>query len=275
MKNRNFNEGSHKRGYFIALFTCVLIVGVFAGINRNGSSSPKKDIPSKPQETSMAEEQPVESVSANKNAPPKISASAENAEIKNTNEVSSVPKSPVEETAKVETAKVQPQEKIEKDKDEPAVNEVFDEGVDSEETASFDNDLRLEWPVKGDIVMDYSTDKAIFDVTLEQYRTNDSVSIGAETGAQVKAAGEGIVEYVGNDSENGNTIVINHNNGWKTTYSQLQDGILVKEGEAVNVGQVIGGVGDPTKYSILLGSHLEFKVTRDDTTVDPKVALAE
>lgn len=139
----------------------------------------------------------------------------------------------------------------------------------------FDDTKEMTWPVFGQIVMDYSIETSVYDKTLEQYRTNDSISISAEEGTEVLAAAEGVVERVYADVEDGNTVVINHGNGWLSTYSQLQDNVLVAVGQVVSEGEVIGAVGAPSNYSAQLGSHLDFKITKDNISTDPKVVLAQ
>ena len=140
---------------------------------------------------------------------------------------------------------------------------------------SFDDNQKMAWPVFGEIVMDYNNQNLVYDKTLEQYRTNDSISLSAQVGEQVKATADGVVKLITNTPETGNTVVIDHGNDWTTTYSQLQDDLLVNEGDIVKKGQVIGGVNSPTKYGVLLGSHLDFKVTHEDNSVDPKLVMAE
>lgn len=169
----------------------------------------------------------------------------------------------------------------EENKKEEVKEEVKEEPVFSQETdvytqtATFEEDMLFKMPIEGNIVMDYSIDSAIYDVTLDQYRTNDSISIAANIGDEVKASADGVVESVYNDDEKGETVVINHNNGWKTTYSQLNSDVAVLEGDSVKEGQVIGSVSKPTKYGVGLGSHINFSVLKDEQTVDPKIVMAE
>ena len=139
---------------------------------------------------------------------------------------------------------------------------------------SFDENQKMAWPVFGEIVMNYDDENLVYDKTLEQYRTNECISLAAPVGEQVKASADGIVKLITKTDESGNTIVIDHGNNWATIYSQLQDNLLVNEGDIVKKGQVIGGVNSPTKYGILLGSHLDFKITHDDNSVNPKLILA-
>ncbi|WP_352399612.1 M23 family metallopeptidase [Anaerotignum sp.] len=133
----------------------------------------------------------------------------------------------------------------------------------------------FSYPVQGEIVMPYSVDCAIYDPTLNQYHTSDNVSISAEAGTAVCAAEKGKVKEITEDEERGNSVAIEHDNGWLTTYSQLADDISVQVGEAVAKGQAIGTVGNPTKYTVALGSHVEFAVAKDGETVDPEKAVQE
>ncbi len=129
------------------------------------------------------------------------------------------------------------------------------------------------YPVKGDVVLPYSVDHAIYDPTLEQYRTNASISLSAEQGTKVKAAADGKVKEITEDTEAGNIVTIEHANGWLTTYGQLEDTVSVREGETVAQGQVIGAVDAPTKYGTALGAHLEFAMEKDGVPVDPQEKL--
>ena len=125
------------------------------------------------------------------------------------------------------------------------------------------------YPLQGEVVLPYSMDHAVYDPTLEQYRTNASVSISAEKGAEVQAAADGTVTAVAEDEENGRMVTISHAGGWVTVYGQLAEGMPVKKGDKVKQGQVIGSVGEPTKYGTALGSHLEFAMKQDGKTEDP------
>lgn len=129
------------------------------------------------------------------------------------------------------------------------------------------------YPVNGEVVLPYSIDHAIYDPTLEQYHTNAGISLSAEQGTEVKAAADGTVKEVRKDTKAGNTVTLEHSNGWLTTYGQLEDDVKVKEGDSVKQGQAIGTVNAPTKYSVALGSHLEFAMEKDGTTVNPEEKL--
>jgi murein DD-endopeptidase MepM/ murein hydrolase activator NlpD len=133
----------------------------------------------------------------------------------------------------------------------------------------------MSWPIIGTIVMDYSPDHVIYDQTLELYRTNDSIWISGEIGSQVKATADGVVESIQKGSQYGNTVVVDNGNGWKTTYAQLQDNILVSEGDVVRAGQILGGINNPTSNASVQGAHLNLQILKDDQPIDPKLVLAQ
>ena len=125
------------------------------------------------------------------------------------------------------------------------------------------------YPLQGEVVLPYSIDHAIYDPTLEQYRTNASISISAEKGAEVKAAADGTVQKIAEDAEMGKVVTIAHGENWLTTYGQLAETVKVKEGEKVTQGQTIGSVDGPTKYGAALGTHLEFAMEQNGEPKDP------
>ena len=134
-------------------------------------------------------------------------------------------------------------------------------------------------PLEGEmkVVLGYSTDQAIYAPTLEQYRTNASVSLSAKQGTEVKAAADGVVKEVKKDAQAGNLVRIAHGEDWLTTYGQLADAVAVKEGESVKQGQRIGTVAAPTKYGVALGEHLIFAMEQNGEPQNPmeKMKTAE
>lgn len=133
--------------------------------------------------------------------------------------------------------------------------------------------LTFQWPVQGEIVLPYSVEQAVYDPTLEQYRTNDTLCIAAETGSTVTASANGVVAEVKEDEENGKTLVLEHANGWRTTYGPLTEENLPKTGETVAQGETIGTIAEPTKYQVGLGSHLVFSMQQNGESVDPTTKL--
>ena len=95
------------------------------------------------------------------------------------------------------------------------------------------------------------------------------IDFSANTGNPVFATGTGTVEFAGKKDELGNTIVINHGNGYITTYSHLMN-IKTKKGSPVHKGDIIGSVGATGTTS---GPHLHNTITKDGIPQDPETYI--
>lgn len=91
------------------------------------------------------------------------------------------------------------------------------------------------------------------------------VDISAQAGNPVFASGAGNVIFAGQKDELGNTIIIDHQNGYRSSYSHLKT-INVRKGYTVGKGDIIGTVGNTGNTS---GAHLHFEITKDGVNVDP------
>lgn len=70
-------------------------------------------------------------------------------------------------------------------------------------------------------------------------------------------------------------MVIDHGNGYVTTYASLQPEVSVLAGDAVDAGSMIGLVGNTSLTEAGLGAHLHFSVAKDGEIIDPAVYLGE
>lgn len=82
----------------------------------------------------------------------------------------------------------------------------------------------------------------------------------AKYGSAVFAAADGIVTKAGWDYDYGNTIKIDHQNGYITTYAHLAK-INVSTGDKVSKGDSIGMVGMTGKAT---GPHLHYEIAYND-----------
>lgn len=272
--NNNLKEFLRKNGFSIAICSTVAILLVatlyfsykgFEGYEQKNIVKDDKD-----DKFEAVNKSDVKSYKATKDD--LIESTTEKKQIQNQTEKVSE-QSSEQTTQKIAENSTQETSNNEISKNEPSKND------DKKEEANifnmFDESQEMSWPVSGQIVMDFSTETAIYDKTLDQYRTNNSICISAPEGTDVKASAEGVIENIFADNENGKTIVINHGNGWLSTYSQLQEEVNVAVGDIVKEGELIGKIGAPSNYSVKLGSHLNFKVSKDNVYSDPKLVLEQ
>ncbi|WP_010197839.1 M23 family metallopeptidase [Bacillus sp. m3-13] len=96
-------------------------------------------------------------------------------------------------------------------------------------------------------------------------KMHKGIDIARPSDRTIKAADNGVVESAGWDGGYGNKVVINHQNGMKTTYAHL-DSISVSVGETVSRGGKIGVMGTTGQST---GVHLHFEVYQDGKLKDP------
>ena len=131
------------------------------------------------------------------------------------------------------------------------------------------------WPVKGEVLRDFSVETLALDPTLGDWRTHGGLDIAASLGVKVLAMAPGTVSEVYEDGLMGTTVVINHGDGLTTTYCNLAGQPTVEPGEAVETGTVIGAVGDTAIAEVGLVSHLHLEAWKDGVRVDPMDYLPE
>ena len=102
---------------------------------------------------------------------------------------------------------------------------------------------------------------------LMYYSSHNGTDYALPYGTSIYAPAEGIARYFWcNDC--GNSIEIDHQNGYKTIYMHLQDSIGLSKTltTAVLQGQYLGKVGTTGNTT---GPHLHFSVKKDNIVVDP------
>lgn len=130
----------------------------------------------------------------------------------------------------------------------------------------------LNWPVLGEVVLRFSTDHGIYHETLDSFRTHDGVLLAAEVGTPVVATAEGIVTDISKDTMRGTCVTMALGDSYVAVYGQLGE-VTCQVGDKLAEGDRIGYVAEPTKYYSLEGAHLYFKITEDDTAINPLLLL--
>jgi murein DD-endopeptidase MepM/ murein hydrolase activator NlpD len=115
------------------------------------------------------------------------------------------------------------------------------------------------WPLLGPITQR-------FGESLTRYGFHNGIDIDGRTGDRVRAARSGRVVVAGHyDQCGGLEVHIDHGDGVASWYRHLSR-IDVEKGVIVEVGTLIGRVGDT---GCSLGSHLHFAIRKGSTFVDP------
>lgn len=183
-------------------------------------------------------------------------------------------KDEVEDVSNILAAKKE-EEKEEEEKAEPEAEPIVEEKQEqpqTQETSSKPEALHFQetliWPTEGNVIMNYSMDQTVYFASLDQYRYNPAVIIGAQVNNEVKAAAAGKVLDVFNNEETGCTVSIDVGDGYKAVYGQLKE-VSKEIGDYVSAEEVIGYVNEPTKYYSEEGGNLYFQLLKDDKPVDP------
>lgn len=134
-------------------------------------------------------------------------------------------------------------------------------------------ELNFVKPVDGDIVRDFAVDSLVYSDTLQEWTTHTGIDIKADKTTVVKSAEAGIVKTIKNDPRYGLTVIVEHENGFQTVYSNLLTSEFVVEGEKVENGQSLGTVGNTAAFEIADEPHLHFEILKDSVQVDPNIYL--
>ena len=113
------------------------------------------------------------------------------------------------------------------------------------------------WPVQGRISQYY-------------HAGHDGIDIVRYKGAPVRSAAFGVVTYVGWNpwDQHGRAfmVVVTHAGGYETLYGHLLPKRVVRVGEEVRKGQVVGYMGSTGNST---GPHLHLELRRGRTTINP------
>ena len=96
-------------------------------------------------------------------------------------------------------------------------------------------------------------------------RPHLGVDYAAPKHTPIKAAGKGKVIFAGTKGGYGKTVIIQHNNGYRTLYAHL-NAIKIRAGANVSQGRLIGTVGST---GLSTGPHLHFGLYKNGNAVNP------
>lgn len=125
---------------------------------------------------------------------------------------------------------------------------------------------RLPWPVQGEIIGNFGLE------THPEWGTqvrNNGIDIRAPEGTPVRCVGEGRIELVDWLPGYGQSVIVNHGQGYYSVYSHLGN-VSVEVGAKIEAGQTLGAVGDSGS---LKGACLHFEIRKARDAQNPSTWL--
>ena len=104
-----------------------------------------------------------------------------------------------------------------------------------------------------------------FHPVQKRWKAHNGTDYAAATGTPIKTTASGVVERAGYTAGNGNYVKVKHNATYSTQYLHMSK-ILVKNGQHVVQGQVIGKVGST---GLATGPHVCYRFWKNGVQVDP------
>ena len=262
----------------IALSCALLLAVAAAGVTMYRSeNSVKKQDENQAEEQQMAEETPLSDLSQgqedamNSGGSDTEDVTSDQAQAENTEALSEDTQGQ-QEPAQTPEASAEEAQGQQETQEEAAEEPAEDTAAQVAPELNFTEDTIMLWPVRGDMVIDYSMNATTYFPTLDQYKYNPSLVMSAAVGDPVQAAANGQVLSISEDVETGTTLTMDMGNGYQAVYGQLKD-VAVQEGQTVEAGTIIGYVNDPTRYYVEEGANLYFAMTKDGAPVDPMIYI--
>lgn len=102
---------------------------------------------------------------------------------------------------------------------------------------------------------------------------HEGMDFKGQIGDEIYATADGVVLRAFRNGGYGNYVQIEHGNGYKTSFSHMKK-ILVKKGQKIKRGQVVGTIGTTGRST---GPHLHYEISLDNKPINPKkfVMVAE
>jgi len=146
-------------------------------------------------------------------------------------------------------------------------SESFDELIDmAKEKEKFFAHIPAIQPVKNKDLRRIASGFGMrFHPILKIWRPHNGLDFTAKIGTPIYATGDGTVTYAARGSGFGKHVKINHGFGYETVYAHMSK-ILVKKGQKVKRGQIIGLVGNT---GLSAGPHLHYEVHYKGHPVNP------
>ena len=125
---------------------------------------------------------------------------------------------------------------------------------------------RMAWPATGKVLSRFGIQRHEKLATITE---NPGIDIGAVEGADIQAVCSGKVTKITWLRGYGNTVILDHQDGYYTVYAHLGQ-IGVNEGQSVRTGEILGQVG---QSGSITGPRLHFEIWAQREKQDPLLWL--
>ncbi|MEE2876791.1 MAG: peptidoglycan DD-metalloendopeptidase family protein [Candidatus Neomarinimicrobiota bacterium] len=127
---------------------------------------------------------------------------------------------------------------------------------------------KLPWPIEGAVISRFGTYR---NPELKTVTENTGIDIRGKSGSEVRAIYDGIVTTVTYIRGYGNTVILDHGDGFYSVYTHVID-VEVDENSYVNARDVIAYVGDSGS---LEGAKLHLEIWENRAKLNPESWLRE
>jgi len=142
---------------------------------------------------------------------------------------------------------------------------IIDAALNNWRDASLDG-VTLRMPVDGPRDSSFGSRRFFNN---ESRSPHSGMDIAANAGTPILAPRAGVVTVIGDFYFNGNTVIVDHGQGYITMYCHLSE-TDVTEGQHLAVGESLGAVGATGRVT---GAHLHFGTYLNGNAVDPALLL--
>ena len=108
-----------------------------------------------------------------------------------------------------------------------------------------------------------------YNETMERWESHKLVTLAAPLGSAVLATFAGTVTSVQDHTMYGRQVTIEHRDGLKTVYSNLDKNVNVSQGDRVEKGQKVGAIGQTSSIEFITTPHVRIEVFKDNKRIDP------